>query len=254
MAVTVITTRLTDRRKVRRIGDRGREGVMTRLKRCGCFTVLALVLTVASAASAQTQQIPISEYLAMDDYTGYYECFWNVTTPDVVVCLDTVGGRMAYFGLASSTTVDGSVTIRPLRDGRAQVTILLHAADAVCWAYDGMPVVFGATPRQAYLNPTLYEPLLSLGRGMFRWEFTMPSVDTPLPPLWMLWSDEFPVDSFVTEFHSKGLMAPPSGYPAGTSGMAQVTQRALFETGAPTDCPAGDCWPVEVAFYKATAP
>jgi len=210
------------------------------------------LLVVASAAWAQTQHIPISDYLAMEDYTSYYECFWNPAVDNVTVCLDSVGGRMEYFGLESDTTVDGSVMIRALPDGRAYVTIFLQTANAVCWAYDG-PVVFGATPRQVYQNPSLYEPLLSLGSGMFRWEFTMPSVDTPLPPLWMLWSEEYPIESFVTEFHCRGEMAPPSGYPTGTRGMAQVTQRGLYSAGMPTGCPAGDCWPVELAFYKATA-
>jgi hypothetical protein len=87
---------------------------------------------------------------------------------------------------------------------------------------------------------------------MERIEFTMPSPDTPLPPLWELWTEAFPVTSVVAEFSCKGMLTAASGYPAGTPAMAHVTQRGLFATGVPTGCPAGDCWPAELAFYKPT--
>ena len=225
---------------------------MTRFRERLYLLAVIPLFAMTSSASAQTQQIPIDEYLAMADYGTYYECFWNPATQDVTVCLDNVGGRMAYFGLESDIAIEGQVMVRPMKDGRAHVTILMHTSNAVCWAFDGSPVVFGASPRQVYTNPTFYGPLLSFGSGLFRYEFTMPSVDTPVPPLWMLGTDDYPMESFIAEFSCKGLMTPASGYPAGTRGVAQVTQRALYGTGVPTGCPAGDCWPAEVAFYRVT--
>jgi hypothetical protein len=158
---------------------------------------------------------------------------------------------VAFFGGDVGTTVTGNVTVRSLPDGRALVTVLMHSNNAVCWAYDFGLVsspTFGASPRQVALLG--YTP--SLGHGMERIEFTMLSPETPLPPLWELWTEQFPVTSLVTEFSCQGTLTAASGYPAGTPAMAPVTQRGLYATVVPTGCPAGDCWPAELAFYKPT--
>lgn len=225
----------------------------TRLRKYQWLFALVPLLTVVTAASAQTRKIALEEYLALHDYAeyGYYEWWNNPATPDVWVLYDPLGSRVAFFGGDVGTTVTGNVTVRSLPDGRALVTVLMHSKNAICWVYDwalSSSISFGASPRQVALLG--YTP--SLGQGMERIEFTMPSPETPLPPLWELWSDEFPVTSVVAEISCKGTLNAASGYPAGTPGMAHVAQRALFATGVPTGCPAGDCWPAEQAFYKPT--
>jgi hypothetical protein len=164
---------------------------------------------------------------------------------------DPLGSIVAYYGGDLGTMVTGAVTVRALQDGRALVTVLMHSKNALCWGYDlafsGMPS-FGAGPRQVVQLG--YAP--SFGAGTERWEFTMASPDTPLPPLWMVGSPEFPLESVLAEFSCKGTFSAVSEYPEGTPGMAHVMQRGLFATGVPTGCPAGDCWPAELAFFKPT--
>jgi hypothetical protein len=213
--------------------------------------VLVPLLTVASLSSAQTRQIPLDQYLAMHDYAenGYFVGYYSPATPDVWVYFDLVGSRVAFLGGDVGTTVTGNVTVRSLPDGRALVTVLIHSTNALCWAFDfalSPTPTFGASPRQVVVLG--YTP--SFGQGMERIEFTMPSPETPLPPLWELWTPEFPVTSLVTEFSCNGMLTAVSGYPAGTPAMAHVTQRGLFPAGEPARCPAGDCWPAELAFYK----
>jgi hypothetical protein len=229
------------------------EDGMTKFKRHGWLLAIALLLTTASSSSAQTRHISLDEYLAMHDYTeaGYFEGWNNPATPDVWVYFDPLGSREAYLGGDVGTTVTGSVSVRPLSDGRGLVTVLIHSDNALCWAYDSALAasnVFGATPRQV----VLLGATPSFGHGTERIEFTMPSVDTPLPPLWELWTETFPVTSVVAEFTCQGGLTAASGYPAGMAAMAHVTQRGPLVTGVVGRCAAGDCWPAELAFYKPT--
>jgi hypothetical protein len=219
--------------------------------------VVAALLMTAPVASAQTQRISVGEYLGLYDYVGqgWLSAYWfSPDTPYVCFAIDLLGSRTASFGGATfGTTADGSVTIRPMADGRAYVTIIMQVTNVPVWAVDfsvaGAPA-FGSTAKQIALLG--YTP--ALGHGIYRVQFTMPSVDTPLPMLgWIGRPDhpEYVLQTMNMNIVAFGPLRAPSGYPDGTPGVARVQQVGLLATGTgATPCPAADCWPVELAWYK----
>lgn len=209
---------------------------------------MVLVFVVPSVAAAQAQQLPIGDFVAAQGAGTYVVwCEPDGTVNPRCVYLDAFGTRATALGLVDYLPeITGRLTIRALADGRAHVSALLHSRDALCWGRQGGVLAFGATPATVATGTTP-----ALGTAVTQFEFLMPSVGSDLPDFFTeLGSDDYPILSLKTAADCRGELKAGSGYPVGTPGFAHTTQQALFATGVPSGCPAEDCWPVEVVFFK----
>lgn len=210
---------------------------------------LVALVAIPAIVGAQTQKLPISVWVDLQS-TGSY-MFWTTESGDRNLSIDAWGKRAQFFGLNVGTTIDGSVTVRRLVDGKAQVTVHALTRNAICWGsqWDGAAYqpAFGYTPRQIKDNG---RPA-SLGDALHKIVFTMASPESPLPPPGELGSEDYPVETWSAVVSCSGLLRAGSGYPDETPGKAHVTQQGLVKR-YPGFCPAGDCWPAEVVNFWPT--
>ena len=156
-------------------------------------------------------------------------------------------------GPAFGTQVGGSVTERPLADGRADVTVVLNTSNAISWvvafpindlATD--PTIFGSRANEILANPSL-QPGLST--CVLQVEFTNTAMGAPLPDLVnaFILGNGLPGQSLTTlSFRSSGSgpLHAAFGVPEGTPGTLTVSQTGLL-THTFQGCP-GDAFPAEV--------
>jgi hypothetical protein len=211
------------------------EKTMDRLKICFCVISLC-VLAIPTVCFGQTQQLPIGDFFdAQASAIG-----WIDPATDRTLYFNAFGKRAKYYNLNVGSTFEGREMVRVLADGRAHVTVILHTRNAICWGFQG-------DGEGNYIPAFGYSPGLvaggyvaSLGDGMMNLEFTMPSPDSALQPVYQI-----PLESIVAVINCKGELRDGSGSPDGTPGLARTTQRVLYTTGVPSGCPAGDCAPTE---------
>src|SRR5262245_37928822 len=115
----------------------------------------------------QAAQRPLSDFLSKQGTTMVF----NTPVPDQIgwfnnspgqfppasarfALFDYAGLAADYldqnFGISLGTTISGSVTERPLDDGRAEVTVIVHTTNALAWASSTAP---NPDPNQ---NPMLF--------------------------------------------------------------------------------------------------
>jgi len=123
---------------------------------------------------------PISDFLMAQGTTSVFnfgvtgmpdEIGWTTSTTATLggngrfARIDYTGQDAAFLGLHLGTTASGTVSERPLPDGRAEVTVNLHTHNAFAWATQFLPdftfgaLLFGFTPTQLQANPSLTPPL-----------------------------------------------------------------------------------------------
>jgi hypothetical protein len=155
--------------------------------------------------------------------------------------------------ISLGTTTDGTVTERPLADGRAEVTVRLHTENALTWVagagqngacdYATDPLLFGHR-----VNDVLVGEDAALGTSFLQLKFINTSPGAPLPDMLQLIfgpvepGQEFP--SFISlTARADGTLRDNFGVPEDTPGRAEVIQTGLFTTkfmGA-----TGDAFPGE---------
>jgi hypothetical protein len=222
-----------------------------------CVLGLAALIAAPLMARAVAEQRPISDFLAVQLNTVESWCTQADVSPSRCVAFDAFGKRAEYFGFDLGTSFAGNVKVRELPDGTAHVSVLLRTTNALCWGgqwddslgryvdafgYNGTLVSEGNPP--------------SLGDGLTKLEFTMPSPDAPLPnyrQLMYIGDPDYPLLSASAEISCKGVLRSGSGYPDGTPGAAHIAQVFLLQQWYKQElCPAGDCWPAEVVNFRAT--
>jgi hypothetical protein len=140
--------------------------------------------------------------------------------------IDYTGQDAAFLGLKLGTTTSGTVSERPLSDGRAEVTVNLHTHNAFAWATTFLPdftngdLLFGYTPAQLQANPSLQPPLADSDLHVV---VTIPAPGAPLPDLVksINLENSLPV-SF--SFHATATGTTPTGQQA----TLVVSETALF--------------------------
>lgn len=163
------------------------------------------------------------------------------------------------------TTFNGTVTERPLNDGTAEVTVILHTKNALTWVFAGdndivnridpcgsnvatQPLLFGT--RLADVAPSGANA--ALGDSYLKVVFTN-YVGAPLPDLVQLLYNPSPVQglrSISFSVSADGPLHLAFGVPDGTPGQAHVVQTGLFTTkfkGA-----TSDAFPVEMINLNKT--
>jgi hypothetical protein len=233
---------------------------MRGLKTFGLCLALALVVATPTMSWAQAEQRPIEDFLAVQRATSDWVDYtiWSDPANGYVMRFDAFGKLDEYFGLNVPPTFDGRVTVRPLADGQAHVSVLVHTRGALCYGrVPGTPSftdnAFGYRPAAVLAGMPA-----SLGDGLLRIEFTMPSPSSPLPAYFDLTAYGIPGYSLATlstAINCDGVLHPPSGYKEGTPGKARTTQTGLLATGVPGGCPPekdADCFPAERVEFWAT--
>jgi hypothetical protein len=162
------------------------------------------------------------------------ENFLGWVSPDYCASVDYAGLANAEWGELFGTTTRGSVTERPLADGRAEVNVRLHTSNALTWVigsecdFANSPVLFGQrTPEGSeWANAALGESLLQV-------KFINTAPGDPLPDLIQLWAlplDGQELQSIKFTARADGPLREAYGVPDGTPGRTKVIQIGLFTT------------------------
>lgn len=237
--------------------------------------VLAAAALALSPAPAGAATRPISDFLStqgtycIDDGAG--GCFifvppvanfvgWTVTGGSQVATVDYAGLANGSFdcdgigfpgGTTSfGTTMDGTIVERPLRDGRAEVTVVLHSRNALAWVADGGvdgnfagPLLFGNRVCDviAGAEPALVDSQLQV-------VFTIPARGAALPDLIKLFfAPDLGQELISLAFRAQGSgeLRSAFGVADGTAGRLTIAQTGTLSRtrfGGAT----GDGFPAEL--------
>ena len=154
-------------------------------------------------------------------------------------------------GISLGTETEGKVIERPLSDGRAEVTVLLHTKNALTWVVELESLVQPIDPYSDYLvfghraDDVLQGMDPALGESFLKWVFINDAPGDPLPDLLAQFVVEPTVETLMLSFeaHADGTLREAFGVPDGTPGRAQITE---IENGA-----TADGWPAEHINLKA---
>lgn len=152
--------------------------------------------------------------------------------------------------ISLGTETEGKVIERPLPDGHAEVTVLLHTKNALTWVVELESLVQPIDPYSDYLvfgNRALdvldgADP--ALGESFLKWVFINDAPGDPLPDLLAEIVVGPTVEMIMLSFeaHADGTLREAFGVPDGTPGRAQVTEIGLFPPGKGA---TADGWPAE---------
>lgn len=227
--------------------------------------LIALLLVAAAPAAAEGQQRPIEdfvnrqgEYCINEDYVGYGyadpcpDDFSYLIVPPVANFIgwsdpaQLIVAAMDYAGLANEcaggifgTEMTGSITERPLADGRAEVHVRLRTTNALTFVAEPDPdpnvdpflgpLLFGqrlvTEPGNCGMLPEGTEA--SLGRGLLKLTLINTAPGAPLPDLVQLFvapedGQELTKLSFYGQ--ADGLLAD------GTPGRVEIAETGLLMT------------------------
>jgi hypothetical protein len=203
----------------------------------------AVVLVGVIPAAAEGQQRPIEDFV---DSQGTY-CIPDGMGSCVLIVPPVnnfngwtdpalgISASMDYAGLADEcaggvfgTEMSGSVTERPLADGRAEVHVRLHTSNALAWVAEGDfngPLLFGQRLAACGEPPPGTE--VALGSSLLHVTFINTAPGAPLPDLiQLLYFPEEGQETIKLSFYGQagGTLAD------GTPGRVEVTQTGLFMT------------------------
>lgn len=245
----------------------------------GCAPDAVAPLDPASAPSlaraGATTQRSIEEWVArQDDYcadpanAGGPACPNLFPGMDVVGFFDPVSGLCAgvdYPAIADrylrqtsggatslGTTFSGHVTERVLRDGRAEISVVLRTDNALAFAqpcadFPSTALAFGDYPTAILAGATP-----AVGWSFFQLTYIAPAPGLPFPSLiQVLFAEAQNYELVKYSFHAQaeGPLHASSGYPEGTMGRLWIQQVGRPTPGLLKDRPSsdypGDYWPVE---------
>jgi hypothetical protein len=216
---------------------------------------MLLAVAAVFAAPVQAGQRPIQEFVAaqgtycVDDGAGGCLLFvppvanfigWGVTGETKWASVDYAGLANRPFDCGDGMTgganpfgtiTDGMVLERPLDDGRAEITVVLHTRNALTWVANENflgPLLFGHR-----VCDVLQGADASLGDSHLLVVFYNPAPGAPLPDLMELMVARF-ADFVSISFRSEaaGTLRAAFGVVDGTYGRAIVSQTGtLFRSG-----------------------
>jgi hypothetical protein len=151
---------------------------------------------------------------------------WTDLAEGIVASVDYAGLADAFAGGAFGTETTGTVTERPLKDGRAEVHVRLHTTNALSWVAEGGdfngPLLFGHRAPEVLAGAEA-----ALGESFLGIRFINTAPGAPLPDLIQLLF--FPEPDRQVIFLS--FQARADGPLAdGSPGRVQVVQTGLFMT------------------------
>ena len=247
--------------------------------RCGGFLTAGVIAMVGllGAVAAQGGDRPLSDFLEAQGQTN--EIFYPI--PEYLAWLnhgelvsssgkplqwrcaqvDYAGISARYLkehvGLDLGTTVSGFISERPLKDGRAEVLVVIHTTNALAWAQDctydfgpNIPTAFGEYQTDLLSNPSL-TPALATSHMVIKFKNTAPGA--PFPDLVCTvgvgeCTEGFELLSQYFRANGSGPLHASSGFADGTPGKLVVTETGIFRPGpyvSGKSRVAFDGWPAE---------
>ncbi len=216
---------------------------------------------VTPVQATQAAHRPLSDFINAQGTTSTFNCcapavpdYLGWTRPFSTPAADQRLASVDYAGVANEwlvanghpslgTTFGGNITERPLPDGRAEVTVILHTENALAYLtpfdLNGPinqaqinPLLFGFRPQDLLADPTI-EP--ALGDSHLKVAFKNTSPGAPLPDLIVafLLGNPAPGQELISiSFHASatGQLRAASGFPEGAPGRLTVAQTGLFMT------------------------
>jgi len=212
---------------------------------------------------AAAVQRPLSDFLSTQGTTNGFIpplpdfIAWTNNDPQTMfVSVDYAGVVASYLnshgGPSLGTTMSGSVTERPLADGRAEVSVLLHTDRALTWtialpptdlATD--PLLYGYRGTDLLADPSL-TPALSSSDLQVVFKNTAPGAALPdLVTAFILGEAEPGQELVMLAFRSRGSgpLRAAFGVADGTPGRCTVVNTGLFQT--PFKGAVADAFPAE---------
>jgi hypothetical protein len=264
-----------DRRNFLKIGTTDNS---TRLARSTILLLLGVLTFMepapVQAAPDRTVQRPISDFVDAQGTTMVFtppvpdqEGWANAPTlsnkpPFRFALFDYAGLANEYLIShqypSLGTTIDGTVTERPLANGRAEVSVILHTTNALTWASDPnfdlntSPTLFGDRVKEVLKGATP-----ALGDSVLQVKFNNTAPGAPLPDL---------VNAFVlgnalpgqelTFISFRGTATGPLHAiavlgPEGTPGLCLVIQTGLVAKLGGNGRPGIDGFPAELVELRA---
>ncbi len=189
----------------------------------GALLVLAPTTPVRAAPTVQR---PITDFLNAQEYA----LPWTDLTSGLVLTVDCFGVLNERSGLNLATSFRGTVAERPLADGSAEVTVVLHTSNALITVNRFDPVTLGELlfGHEASDVATGADPALAMSTLKFVFINTAPGAD--LPDLITFFLSGGILKSVSITVEGAGTFRAASGLPDGTPGRAQATQVGLFMT------------------------
>jgi hypothetical protein len=207
-------------------------------------TITGGPLAVAPVYAVSSVRRPISDFLSAQGTTAIFV----PPVPDYVGWFAPNGpsASVDYAGLANQwlkdnglpsglgTTTEGTITERPLSDGRAEVSVLLHTKKALtyviqCCDFATDPLLFGHRAQDVATGADA-----ALGESFLHVVFKNTAPGAPLPDLVTFISgNTAPGQELISiSFHAgaSGTLRAAFGVPDGTPGKAIVAQTGLFRT------------------------
>lgn len=201
--------------------------------------IVLLLTTVVGTAASSAEQRPIEDFVSaqgtfcIDDGQG--GCFlivppianfigWTDPAEVISASVDYAGLADDWAGGAFGTQMTGSVTERPLADGRAEVHVRLHTSNALSWAVDGFdfngPLLFGNRAPDVLSGMEA-----ALGDSLLHVKFINTAPGDPLPDLIQLVFFPQPGQELLFLSFQASAFGPRSD---GTPGGLKVIQTGLF--------------------------
>ena len=214
--------------------------------------LLGITATISGQGAAPSANIrPIEDFLKAQgkNLNGvlppYNYVVWGDPEEKLLLSLDYVGLANKWIeqrsggAISLDTKTDGTVIERPLPDGHAEVTVLLHTRNALTWVAKYEPensppwgsLLFGHFPEQVLVGA---DP--ALGESFLKWVFINDGPGAPLPDFF---DEALPLPpapnphewirlSFVVQ--AEGTLREEFGVPDGTPARAQSTTVGLYQT------------------------
>lgn len=211
--------------------------------------VVFAITLMATIAQAKTTTRPISDFLDEQGTTMVFntpvpdQIGWANNPPTLFALFDYAGLADEYlqgFDIFLGTQIAGSVTERPLKDGRAEVTVILHTKRALTWAADPDPDPNTTTPSFGYRAAEIAadsSKVPALGESHLQVVFknTMPGADFPdLVDAFILGNAASGQELVYIAFRgtATGPLRLPAGLgPEGTPGRCFVVQTGVLFRG-----------------------
>lgn len=222
----------------------------------GVSTGMAFMLAALSTApaTAQTNTRPLSDFINAQhvNAAGSPYILWTDPTTNRLMVIDYSGKVndfvVSHGGPSVGTTVSGTIMERPLKDGTAEVSVMLHLQNAIVWASQGTPaaLVFGHTPLQIVGggDPALATVNLTL-------KFINSAPGAPLEDLstivFTLKTETFQQLNAI----GQGTFRAAYGVSDGTPGVAQTTQTGTLQSNG-SGGPRDDFFPAEHIDFHVT--
>jgi len=206
---------------------------------------LTLFALVQKPAMAQTTMRPLSDFIDAQQVAGNGSPYidWTDPTTNRVMVIDYAGKIndyiVAHGGTGVGTTISGTVMQRALKDGKAEITVLLHLQHAIVYAYQGSSLVFGHTQTDILSGS---DPALATVN--FTLKFTISAPGAPLNDLsTIVFSQHAEVFQQLNAI-GQGTFRAAYGVADGTPGIAQTTQTGTLQSQG-NGGPRGDHFPAE---------